>query len=129
MREITLPSGAILKIQPATFAEAKDLHQAILEEIKQIRYDGPFHSFNFFKEAICSLFSSKNVQKYLEKCLKRCLYNDFRIDDSTFEKKETWVDYTDVLHEVGKENIDPFMDRLCALLNTYHVKAVEKDPS
>lgn len=129
MKEITLPSGAVLKIQPAPFAEAKNLHQAVLEELRRIRYEGEHFSFNFFKDAMCSLFSSKIVENCLDKCLRRCLYNDFKIDEKTFEKQETWVDYVDVCHEVGKENIDAFMESLCALLNKYHSKAVKKDPA
>ncbi len=129
MKEITLPSGAILKIQPAPFAEAKNLYQSILEEMAKIRYEAPIFSFNFFKEVMCVLFSSKKVELFLEKCLKRCLYNEFKIDQTTFEKQETWQDYIEVCHEVAKENIDPFMESLCALLNTYHAKATKSDPA
>jgi len=129
MREIILPSGAVLKIQPASFAEARNLYQSVLEELKKIRYEGEFFSFNFFKDAMCALFSNKKVEICLDQCLRRCLYNDFKIDEKTFEKKETWVDFVDVCHEVGKENIDAFMESLCALLNKYHSKAVKKDPA
>lgn len=118
MKEIDLPSGALLKITPASFSEAKALYQAVLEEIKGIEISSKEDLTSVFKNFACIAFSSKKIEQCLEVCFKRCLYNcgkgDFKIDKDTFEPIENRVDYMSVCVEVAKENLMPFMKSLYA---------------
>lgn len=77
---------------------------------------------NFFKDIFCTGFSSKKIEKALGACLKRCTYNDLKIDENTFEPEEARQDYLPVLFEVLGEVIRPFLSSLIALLP----QAIEK---
>jgi hypothetical protein len=116
MKEITLPSGAILKITLAPFSDAKALYQAFLEEMKTIEVSSTHDFTNLFKNLVCIGFSSKKIESCLEVCLKRCTYNygkgDLKIDKDSFEPAENRGDYMSVCTEVAKENILPFMKSL-----------------
>lgn len=118
MKEIDLPSGAKLKITLAPFADARDLYQAMLEEMKNINFTSSSDVSQVLKEFICYGFSSKRIEVCLEKCFTRCLYNsgngDLKIDKSTFEPVEARDDYLTVCLEVAKENIFPFTKSLYA---------------
>ena len=118
MKEIKLPSGAVLKIQLAPFSDAKALYQAVLEEIKLIEISSKEDLTSVFKNLACVGFSSKKIEQCLEVCFKKCLYNsgkgDLKIDKDTFEPIENRGDYLFVCVEVAKENILPFMKSLYA---------------
>lgn len=118
MKEIKLPSGAILKITLAPFSDAKALYQAFLEEIKNIEVSSKEDFTSLFKNIICVGFSSKKIESCLEVCLKRCTYDygkgDLKIDKDSFEPVENRGDYMSVCIEVAKENILPFMKSLYA---------------
>jgi hypothetical protein len=114
MKEIILPSGAVLKITLASFAESRALYQAFLEEIKVVEIKSDVQLANIFKDFACICMSSKKIEKCLEVCFKRCLYNDFKIDDKTFEPIESREDYVSICVEVARENIMPFMKNLYA---------------
>ena len=118
MKEVKLPSGAILKITLAPFSDAKALHQAILEEIKQIELSGKTDLTNMFKNIACVAFSSKKIESCIEICLKRCTYDfgkgDLKIDSHTFEPLAHREDYIAVCTAVIEENILPFMKSLYA---------------
>jgi hypothetical protein len=118
MKEITLPSGAVLKINVAPFADAKALYQAVLEEFKSVHVDSKTDMSSVFKDFACSGFSSKKVEACLWECFKRCQYNrgngDLKIDKDTFEPVEAREDYVTVCMAVAKENILPFMKSLYA---------------
>lgn len=118
MKEIKLPSGAVLKITLAPFSEAKALYQTVLEEIKEIEISSKTDMASVFKNLACIGFSSKKIEACLEVCFKRCTYNagkgDFKIDQNTFEPIEARNDYMAVCMNVAKENILPFMKSLYA---------------
>lgn len=114
MIEVKLPSGAVLKVQVAPFAEAKALYQAVLEEVKSIQFGGGTDMASLFKDLACIGFSSKKIEKCLEDCMKRCLYNDMKIDKDTFEPVERRDDYFVVCMAIAKENIHPFAKSLYA---------------
>lgn len=126
MTEITLPSGAILKITIAPFAEAKALYQAVLEEIKQVDIKSNTDLASVFKDLACVGFSSKKIEACLEACFKRCTYNsgkgDLKIDKDTFEPVEARIDYMAVSLAVAKENILPFMKSLYVEYQQYLAK-------
>ena len=116
-KEITLPSGATLKITLAPFAEGKALHAAFLEELGSLKVDGEAEAWNLYKDMFCMGFSSKKIDKALEACLKRVLYNNKHIDDQTFEPVEAREDYMVVLLEVAQHNLAPFLKNLSLALS------------
>lgn len=110
--ELKLPSGALLKIQVAPFADAKALYQAILEESKGLHVSASSDLTSVFKDFACIGFSSKKIEACLEQCFKRCTYDSgkgaLKIDKDTFEPLEAREDYIIVCVAVAKENILPF---------------------
>lgn len=118
LREIELPSGAVLKVSPAPFAVARSLYQAVLKEMRGIQFSTDSETSAFIKDLFCSTFSSKEIEKILDECMKRCLYNDSKIDADTFEAMENREDYVKVSAAVAMENILPFMKSLFAEFST-----------
>lgn len=115
MKEVTLPSGTVLKIQLATFAEAMVLNQAMLEEVRGLKIDATTEiDVNLYKDLFCVGLSSKKIESALWTCMKSCLYGDFRISKDTFEPEAARDDYFTVCFEVAKENIRPFAKSLYA---------------
>jgi hypothetical protein len=124
MREVTLPSGAILKINPARFDESKALHQALLREFNKVHIDADLENekvdvVNPAKDALCLAFSSQEVEACLWKCLIHCTYNDGASGDSkilpiTFEPQQARGDFIEVCVEVAQDNIAPFVKSLYA---------------
>lgn len=114
MREVTLPSGATLKIQLSPFAVSKSLYQALLTELRMVPITSQTDTAALFKDLFSTGFSSPLVEKWVEKCFERCLYNDLKIDGSTFEPVERRQDYMKVCVEVAKENVSPFLKNLFA---------------
>lgn len=115
-KELTLPSGAVLKITLAPFADGKDLQVALLQELSGISIDMTADVRAFYKDLFCVSFSSPKVEKALNKCLERATYNSKRIDAQTFEPIEAREDYMVVLWEVALHNILPFMKNLSLVL-------------
>lgn len=114
-KEITLPSGAILKVNLAPFPDSKALYQAILEELRTVSVnDEDEIGINLIKDLFCTGFSSKKVDTALSKCVARCLYKGEKITNESFEPAEARQDYMKVLIEVTKENILPFVKSLSA---------------
>lgn len=114
MRKVSLPSGATLEVAPAPFAASKALYQAILREFKGVAFGDDLELADVLKDVFCGAFTSPAVDKALDECAKRCLYNGLKIDDSTFEPVEARDDYILVCMEVAKENIFPFGKSLFA---------------
>lgn len=116
MKEVKLPSGAILKITPSPFAEARALYQAALREFKGINIGSGVELSVLYKELFCTGFSSPEIEAKLWECFKRCTYDngkgDLKIDAATFEPVDAREDYLSVCMEVAKENVGPFMKSL-----------------
>lgn len=113
--ELTLPSGAKLKITLAPFEDAKSLYQAMLEEMKGTKLDPKEQvDANFFKDLFCIALSSKKVEQAVWKCFERVTYNDIKVSKDTFEPESARQDYFDVMYEVGRANILPFTKSLYA---------------
>lgn len=110
--DVTLPSGAELKITPAPFKEAKALFQAFLDEAKNLSIAPS--QVEIYKSIFCLAFSSPRIEKAQWECLKRCTYNDLKITEDTFEPLEAREDYLKVLTEVVKVNVSPFVKGLSA---------------
>lgn len=121
-RDVKLPSGATLKVQPAPFAEAKALYQAVLDEMKGTPVPQSIDLGNLLKTVLMQAFSSPRIEAALWTCFQKCLYNsgapgagDLKIDKDTFEPVAARADYTSVCLEVGEENIAPFVKSLYAV--------------
>ena len=120
MTKIDLPSGVELQIQPAPFADAKELYQAFLEELKGLQVDGAQNiDHNFIKNIFCIGLSSKKIEDKIWKCMSRCLYDKAKITPDTFEPEAARADYFDVLIEVAKINIMPFTKNLYAKFSQF----------
>ncbi len=118
-KEIKLGSGAVLRIQPATFEVARELFEALLAELKAIRIRKNAEVSDLFKDLFCIGFSAPRIKQALAECMKRCTYNcgqgDMKIDKDTFEPVANRVDYLRVCMEVAKENVNPFGSDLYVL--------------
>jgi len=118
MREVKLPSGAVLKIQVSPFSTAKALYQALLRELKTVPITSKTDMASVYKDLFCLGFSSDEIEARLLECFKRCTYNsgagDLKIDDQTFEPVERRDDYMTVCMEVAKDNVLPFAKSLYA---------------
>ena len=114
-KKVDLPSGAKLTLYPSPFKDAKRLAQALVQEIRQIKVDPKAEiDVNMWKDLICVGIASEEIEKALKPCMNRCLYNDFKITDETFEPVENRDDYLTVVMEVVKENVLPFTKSLYA---------------
>ena len=112
-KEIDLPSGAKLRISLSAFAVSKALYQAVLEELKGLTLDPNADvDVNLFKDLFCAGFSSPKIEKCLNECMKKALYNEKHIDSGTFEPLEAREDYMSVCWEVALFNILPFTKSL-----------------
>lgn len=115
MREVKLPSGAVLKIQVSSFAVSKALYQALLKEIRTIPVSKDMNYPDIYKELFCTGFASPVIEACLWECFKRCTYDgDAKIDEHTFEAEASRQDYMSVCIEVAKDNIAPFVKSLFA---------------
>lgn len=118
MKEFKLSSGAVLKVSPAPFADAKALYQAVLAEARTVGFTGKTELPVVLKDVFCISFSSRVIEACLWECFKRCQYNagsgDLKIDKDTFEPLAARGDYVEVCMIVGEENIGPFVKSLYA---------------
>jgi len=115
LREHKLESGLTLRIQPASFAKAKQLFDAVSVEIKDQNMDATQEiDINFIKGVLLGLVSSPKVEAALWVCMENCLYKNERITVSTFEDMDARADYLEICYEVAKENVYPFMKNLYA---------------
>jgi len=118
-REVKLPSGAVLKVAPAPFSDAKALYQAVLEESKRVDLGSGVEIPRLLKDALVSGFASEKIERCLWVCFQRCIYNsgngDLKIDKDSFEPVKNRQDYVTVCMEVAEENIGPFVKSLYAV--------------
>lgn len=114
LREVTLPSGAVLKMNPAPFEVSFDLLQALLQEMNDINVTAETQYAEIHKQLLCRGFASKVIQAKLQKCFESCLYDDLHIDKKTFEPVAARKDYMLVCAEVATENVAPFIESLSA---------------
>lgn len=108
MKEVELPSGAILKINQSPFEVSLALKEAIIEELKSITFGKDTDVTDAIKNLYCISFSSQKIKSALKECLKRHTYNDLKIDSQTFESLDSRQDYETVCMEVTKAEISPF---------------------
>lgn len=117
--EIKMPSGAILKVQVAPFADAKDLYQALLRDLKHIEVSTKVEIASLYRDLFCHGFSSQGIESTLWTCFARCTLDGSKIDKDTFEPVERRGDYVQVCIEVAKANVFPFVKSLYAEYQKY----------
>lgn len=116
MKEVTLPSGAILKIGRVPFDAANNLKKSVVGIMKSIPFVKEREALDLYKEHLCAIFSNEEIEQKLWVCMERCTYNDFKITKQTFDPDEARADFTDVQVEVGIACLAPFGNALWQLL-------------
>lgn len=126
MEKISLPSGAVLSVQPLSYEKAWNVTQILLKELEVINLD--LKSIDFkelmamdilvLKGPICAFLGSPKVLEAAKECFTKCLYNDTKIDSMTFEKKESRGDFIFCCFYALKENVSPFFGSLVSALST-----------
>jgi hypothetical protein len=128
MQEVKLASGKTLKISLAAFAPGRRLYQAVAREAKALKVSGADQvDFNLKKDLVCTLLSSESLEKAVWDCMDRCLYDDLRITEATFEDEHARGDYITVLIKVAEANLLPFLKDLYAefalLVEAFNMKS------
>lgn len=119
MREVKLPSGAVLQITLPPFADSKELYQTVVGEFQRLGVSSEDEmDVNLWKNVFCTFVSSKKVEVALQPCLARATYNGLKIDVDTFEPVEARGDYLFVCYEVAMESVHPFAKSLYAKFET-----------
>lgn len=126
--ELKLPSGATLTVNGAPLADAKKLLATCAKEMLPYRLGQVENRLDLYKDVLCIVASSPEIEAALWPCLRRCLYAGAKIDDSTFEGENTRQDYLPTIGEVIKENVFPFMKGLWSQWGMDWVKALIDTP-
>ena len=113
-KEVTLPSGAILKSLVIPFGDAKDLYKKFLAELKNVQVNKKLELIEVYKNLASSMYSSDAVETALWACISHCTYNDMKITQTTFEPTIAREDYVIVCREVGMAALAPFTKSLYA---------------
>lgn len=123
---VKLESGVMLEMTMLSFEEGLELFQAVSKELINLKLDlgdidlsslsesdaGDAKEFiNTIKNAVLSMIVSNDIKSCIKNAFKRCLYNNIKIDESTFEDVESRGDYFIVCWEVLKFNITPFLPK------------------
>lgn len=104
MTEFIAPSGAKVVINVAPWVDAKILQKALLRELAI--------AGEISLSAALMVAASDPVEKAMMVCLSRCLYNNQKIIDATFDKPEARADYYEIVLACGKENLGPLAESL-----------------
>src|SRR5574343_282136 len=114
MKAFNLPSGAVLHVSEAPFEDAKNLYQIVLKELKTVDITVEADMVKVSKEVMCSLLSSKRIEKAVWKCMERSTYNKRKMTPDIFEDSKARGDYIECLYRVARENLEPFTKSLYA---------------
>ena len=123
-------NGKELKITPASFEDAKDLEEAVINEIIASPFKIDMEGMDFNKEnifdsnvsssqvtsllkSVLSIAKSKQIKACLFKCSERAVLGDQKITPDFFEELENRGLYYKIMLEVLKVNLIPFYKRIC----------------
>ena len=129
MKKIDLPSGSSLEIYLLPFEEAAFLFRMFSKEmgdlnitIKDFAFLGSsknideiefgFQEFINLKGPLCSLLSNEKLINAGRSCLSKCIYNNLKITNTTFESEEARGDFYPCIFYAIKENVSPFFGNL-----------------
>lgn len=118
--EITVPSGATVVINHASWKDAKRLKQAIEREI--------IVGGEINLSTVLLVDSSTAVDEALAPCLARCLYNNEKITDQIFDDPKARGDYYDIAMACVKENLAPLGESLLSKLRLFGLVKQAKNP-
>lgn len=128
-KKVKLPSGAELRIQLSSFGTGRAMYQAVCEELKSLKLDPEAEvDVNLKKDLFLAMMTSKKVESCVWACFEKCLYNESRISEETFEPIEARDDYITLCYEVAKENIAPFWKSLYAEYGVHFTEAFKQTP-
>lgn len=132
MKEVVLPSGAVLKIGHIPFDLCNSLKKAVIKEVRSIPMVSQRQLMDLYKEYLCAVLASHEVEHCLWECMKKCIYNngrgDLKIDKDSFESEQGRTDFTDIQVEVGKDCLLPFGQGLWRALQLMLAQGVENIP-
>lgn len=112
IREVTLKSGTVLKINDAPFKDAHALYQSVLRMLVFQEVPEGKEKRDVVREYLPLSLSSTEVHQATMKCFQRCLYGDQKITEATFEPLEARSDFVQACLEVQIQNLDPFLGGL-----------------
>jgi hypothetical protein len=128
-KQVKLNSGADLDIT-TTFVDSHRLFMATMKEIESVRLEAGAKSLkelfemdlgeealNTFKNLICRLLSSQEIDAALWQCFGRVTYNGVKVTKDTFEPDHVRADYLPVVKEVMVANLAPFTKNLDSLFS------------
>jgi hypothetical protein len=121
MREVVFDNGHVLRINVASFSEAKALFEAVTAELRGVPVTSQTQILTLFKDLFCTGFSSRAIDSAIWPCFARCTYGEGegvfpKVTKATFEPEATRENYTRAYAEVLKENVGPFAKDLSYLL-------------
>ena len=117
MESRTLPSGKILNMTIASFADGHKLLKAVAKEIEGVKFNADvFKEPDAIKNLIMRAIYSSEVEEALKPCLARCNYDKKQITEEVFEDPKARGDYLPVIKEVLTYNLSPFFGSLGSLL-------------
>lgn len=116
MKEVNLPSGAVIRIDEAPFEDALELNDIFLEELRSVNFSVKNEIGSMLAAAVLAVAPSKKFRAAVLKCMERCLY------DGATMNKEFWKagkikreDFYSACHSVSEENLRPFENDLYSL--------------
>ena len=118
METKTLPSGAVLNMTMADFADGHRLMKTVAKELENVGFTAVdvTKDINAIKNIIMRLIYSESIEQALKPCLAKCNYNKRQITDELFEDAKVRGDYLPVVKEVLIFNITPFFASIGSLL-------------
>jgi len=122
----TLPSGIAFEVTPLPYEDAWGVTQSFFAVVEKLNIDlqgldlSALSSVDVlkFKGPICSVLASNDCLKAAKTCFSRCLYNNLKIDASTFESKQARGDFLFACFYALKENIAPFFETALSFFGT-----------
>jgi hypothetical protein len=134
MKEVTLPTGAILGLQMADFEDGTALYQTLCSELVGVQMPVSIQgqdiqslagmNINELKDGLLKMLGSPKIYAAIWKCMMVCTYtpanssSPVRITKNTFQEASTRKDFLPVAWEVLSFNVGPFFESLTSMLLT-----------
>jgi hypothetical protein len=124
MERIDLPSGAVLEVDLLSYEKGWKVMQKLSKAFESLDIDLKGVDFKKlseqdvlrFKNPICHLLADDKILEATKECFTKCLYNNQRIDSSTFDSKEARKDFVFAAFHALRCNLEPFFEGLVSSL-------------